>query len=328
MTNSSNSINLKIQSWNINGIRAAIKKGFWDKLTELETDIIGLQEIKCDYDSMREILGKKPTKDQKSLSQNLLEDLVVEPNYIDFNGFRIFWHSCRSKKGYSGTAILLRLNLIESGVIKIEEFISDIGIEEYDCEGRVSGLAMIVNDVKLFVLNCYYPQGGRDGRIPYKIGFYKEVNKLCHKYQNQAYSLIMTGDFNTTVADIDLARPKENRKTTGCLPEERLALNWFLDTDAFDINQLQSTNLEFQELAQAIPKLGLIDSFRHENPNLLGAYSYWDQITRARDRNVGWRIDMFLISPSLLNYLNKATIHNQMLGSDHCPIEIDLILKS
>ena len=191
--------NLKIQSWNINGIRAAIKKGFWDKLNELETDIIGLQEIKCDYDAMKEILGLKPIKLSEPISQYLLEDSMPESNYIDYNGFRIFWHSCRVKKGYSGTAILVRLSLIESGLLQIDSYVSDLGNEEYDQEGRVTGLAIRFEGVRLFLLNCYYPQGGREGRIPYKIGFYKEINQLCHQYQNQGYSLIMTGDFNTTV---------------------------------------------------------------------------------------------------------------------------------
>jgi exodeoxyribonuclease III len=318
--------NLKIQSWNINGIRAAIKKGFWEKLIELETDIIGLQEIKCDYDSMKEILGIKAPKTPKAQSQNLLEETEPETklDYIDYCGFRFFWHSCSVKKGYSGTAVLVRLSLIESGLIKIEEFVTSLGIEEYDCEGRVTGLAIEVNGTKLFLLNCYYPQGGRDGRIPYKIGFYKEINNLCNQWKSRGYELILTGDFNTTVTDIDLARPKENRKTTGCLPEERMALNWLLEGKTFDLSQLISTNLEFQKSSKEVPKLELVDTFRHQNPELIGAYSYWDQITRARDRNVGWRIDMFFVSPNLMTSLIKASIHSQMLGSDHCPIEIEI----
>ena len=321
--------NLKIQSWNINGIRAAIKKGFWEKLEELETDIIGLQEIKCDYETMKEILGIKPQK-KPILSQNLLEENIEEnishSEYIDYNGFRVFWHSCSMKRGYSGTAILVRLGLIETGAIKIKKFIKNLEIEEYDKEGRVTGLVIETGSKKLFLLNCYYPQGGRDGRIPYKISFYKAINNLCIEYKEQGCELILTGDFNTTVGDIDLARPKENRKTTGCLPEERLALNWLLEEKTFDRNQLQSTNLEFQELAKTVQKLDLIDSFRSQNPELVGAYSYWDQITRARDRNVGWRIDMFFISPNLVKSLKKAWIHSQMLGSDHCPIEVELSL--
>ena len=317
--------NLKIQSWNINGIRAAIKKGFWVKLEELETDILGLQEIKCDYEAMKELLGIKPEK-KSSSSQNLLEESTQDTDYLDYNGFRVFWHSCSMKKGYSGTAILVRLSLIESGIVQVNSFVRELGLKEYDQEGRVTGLLMTVNEKKLFLLNCYYPQGGRDGRIPYKIGFYRAINNLSLRYKELGAELILTGDFNTTVGDIDLARPKENRKTTGCLPEERIALNWLLEDTTFDLNQLQSTNSEFQESSKTVQKLDLIDSFRYQNLELIGAYSYWDQITRARDRNVGWRIDMFFISSSLIIHLEKALIHSQMLGSDHCPIEVELSL--
>ncbi len=317
--------NLKIQSWNINGIRAAIKKGFWVKLEELQTDILGLQEIKCDYEAMKQLLGINSEK-KTSSSQNLLEESIQDTDYLDYNGFRIFWHSCRMKKGYSGTAILVRLNLIESGTIEINSFVKELGLEEYDQEGRVTGLLMTVNTKKIFLLNCYYPQGGREGRIPYKIGFYKAINNLCLRYRELGAELILTGDFNTTVGDIDLARPKENRKTTGCLPEERIALNWLLEDKTFNLNQLESTNSKFQESAKTIQKLDLTDSFRYYNRELTGAYSYWDQITRARDRNVGWRIDMFFISSGLISHLDNALIHSQMLGSDHCPIEVELSL--
>ena len=319
---------LIIQSWNINGIRAAIKKGFWDKLTELKTDIIGLQEIKCDYESMAEILGIKLPKAPVNTNQELLLDEAQSPklDYIDYNGFRVFWHSCSYKKGYSGTAILVRLSLIESGLISIDQFVQSLGIEEYDCEGRITGLAITADQTKLFLLNCYYPQGGRDGRIPYKIGFYKEINKLCRDWESRGYKLVLTGDFNTTVTDIDLERPKQNRKTTGCLPEERLALNWLLETKAFDPLQLKSIDPEFERQALTVSGLNLVDTFRFRNPEAIGAYSYWDQITRARDRNVGWRIDMFLISQSLIAGLYEASIHNQMMGSDHCPIEIVLVV--
>jgi exodeoxyribonuclease III len=113
--------------------------------------------------------------------------------------------------------------------------------------------------------------------------------------------VILCGDLNTTVADIDLARPKENHKTTGCLPEEREALDWFL-------------------------RDGFVDSYRHFYPEKEAAYSYWDQITRARDRNVGWRIDYFLVDQKLLPYLKDAYIWSEVMGSDHCPVGVDLDL--
>jgi exodeoxyribonuclease-3 len=150
------------------------------------------------------------------------------------------------------------------------------------------------------LINAYYPQGGRgQHRIDYKIEFYAEIFRLVQDLKNQNKKVILCGDFNTTVTDIDLARPKENRNVTGCLPEERAALNWFFEA-------------------------GFVDSFRYFHPDQTGAYTYWDQITRARERNVGWRIDYFLVDQDLLPHLKSATIHEQIYGSDHCPVSIEL----
>jgi exodeoxyribonuclease-3 len=122
---------------------------------------------------------------------------------------------------------------------------------------------------------------------------------LCDKLRNQGEKVFLCGDFNTTITDIDLARPKENKNTTGCLPEEREALDWFL-------------------------KDGFVDTFRHFYPDLAGQYSYWDQITRARERNVGWRIDYFLADESTLPFIKTAFILMEVVGSDHCPVGIEL----
>jgi exodeoxyribonuclease-3 len=150
------------------------------------------------------------------------------------------------------------------------------------------------------LINAYYPQGGRGPhRIEYKIEFYREVKKRTQELQKLGKKIVLCGDFNTTVGDIDLARAKENRKTTGCLPEEREALDWFL-------------------------KDGFLDSFRHFYPEAADRYSYWDQITRARERNVGWRIDYFLVDKNLQENLKAADIHDQVMGSDHCPVSIEL----
>lgn len=284
---------IRLVSWNVNGIRANIKKGFWENINILKPDLLGIQETKSDKDIM-------------------LSGIVDSPI------FDIVFHSCSMKKGYSGVATFHLKNRSQESVFEsvntdhrvpsIELYSSIIGIgdEKFDVEGRlVTTKYKILNPKtninQITLINGYYPQGGRDGRVPYKIEFYQKVYQYARSLREQGENVILCGDLNTTVADIDLARPKENRKTTGCLPEEREALDWFL-------------------------KDGFVDSFRHFYPEKEAAYSYWDQITRARDRNVGWRIDYFLVDSKLIPYLKDAYIWPEIMGSDHCPVGIDLDL--
>jgi exodeoxyribonuclease III len=269
---------VKFQSWNINGIRAALKKGLIEKVNELNPDILGLQEIKCDDEMMKSLF----------------------PGNIFSEGYKIFWHSCTMKKGYSGTALIIKEEVMEN--VSTADIMTTFGNEEFDIEGRLIGIKLQIGNEKICFLNGYYPQGGRDGRVEYKINFYDYVYQNIKAIKLNGYHPILTGDFNTTVADIDLARPKENRKTTGCLPEERTALKLFTD------------------------ELNCIDIFRSLYPEKDSCYTYWDQITRARDRNVGWRIDMMLMDSSLENHVIDAKIYPEMLGSDHCPIELELKL--
>lgn len=295
---------IKILSWNINGFRAAIKKGFWEKVDQIGANIICLQETKSD-------------------SEIMLSEIVTHPNYS------MVFHSCSMKKGYSGVATLCRgsglqtigrnehelssgedifgqgselVSAISSSPIILANKQIGLGIEKFDVEGRivVTKYKVVDSDLTFTILNGYFPQGGRGPeRIEYKIEFYNEVYRFADKLRKSGEKVIICGDLNTTVGDIDLARPKENRKTTGCLLEEREALDIFL-------------------------KNGFVDSFRHFYPELGGKYSYWDQITRARERNVGWRIDYFLVDELLLPYLKKAYIMDEIMGSDHCPVAIDL----
>lgn len=264
--------NIKIVTWNINGIRAAIKKDFKSKITAINPDILCLQEIKADNDIMKSEKGKTDFK---------------------VPGYTLYYNSCQIKKGYSGVALYVKDNLAkdfgESVTTKLDENI--------DGEGRY--ISIDINGT--VVINCYYPQGGRPVRIPYKINFYNKVEKRVKELQKLGKNIVLTGDFNTTFADIDLARPAQNRKTTGCLPIERGALNNFIN-------------------------LGLSDIFRQQNPTLEGQYSYWDQITRARERNVGWRIDYFLVSNSFLTTPSKSIILQDILGSDHCPVQLDVTI--
>jgi exodeoxyribonuclease III len=301
------STTIKLISWNINGLRAAIKKGFWEKIDQIQPDIISLQETKSDSE-------------------------IMSSQAVRHADFEMVFHSCSMKKGYSGVATLTKVsntipqnpesstelfgdqegqNLISQPSssdfkqkIYASEYQIGLGLEEFDVEGRLTVVKYhdIHSNYIFTLLNGYFPQGGRGPeRIAYKIKFYQEVYNLAKKLQSQGEKIIICGDLNTTVADIDLARPKENRNTTGCLPIEREAMDLFL-------------------------KDGFVDSFRHFYPDTPDKYSYWDQITRARERNVGWRIDYFLIDKDLLPKLKSAEILDQVMGSDHCPVVIELAI--
>jgi exodeoxyribonuclease III len=278
----------RITSWNINGIRAIQKKDWFSNLETISPDILGVQEIKADAEVM-----------------------LKESKLLESNGWSIESTSA-SKKGYSGVGLLERMDgsnasdLMSVSSSKLTwdllKTIYGTGHEGFDTEGRlITQIFDTKSDAgKIAVINGYYPQGGRGvERIEYKIKFYHKVTELIKEYHLQDIGVILCGDFNTTFADIDLARPKENRKTTGCLPEERDALN-------------------------ALIECGLTDTFRYLYPDRIDSYTYWDQITRARDRNVGWRIDMFLISSKLLPFIKDCTHHTEIMGSDHCPISLDI----
>jgi len=355
----------KLYSFNVNGIRAIGKKGFWEWLESAQPDILAIQEIKADDEIMRSLLSGHPNINLTLLDNQItdpsvnssaahkpqllasnagfnkilkqVQDETVEATTVSpFEGretevladfvrndtrnnmlnYHLFWHSCSMKKGYSGTAIFFKPEKFKN-----VEIFTGLGNPKFDVEGRITGLK-----TEYFTLiNGYYPQGGREGRVSYKLEFYQELHDLVQKLENQGEKVVLCGDFNTTLQDIDLARPKENRKTTGCLPEERVAFSWILKPEHFDATQLQVTNPEFANLEQKkIESLGFIDTFRHFYPDLKGKYSYWDQITRARERNVGWRIDYFNISPKLLSNLKSAQILDQITGSDHCPVGVEL----
>jgi len=304
---------LKIISWNVNGIRAGVKKGFWEKVKNLNADIVAIQETKTD------------------------KDLMVSTKAIYDQNFTLDFHSCTMKKGYSGVAIYtksgdLKDYEVDSLFAENKEFTKDLVLDSknriaeisdtinfevesvqagfdnkyFDVEGRFLMIKYRIKEngggsIKDFILiNCYYPQGGRGQyRIDYKIAFYNEVRQIAKKLKEEGENVILCGDFNTTFKDIDLARPKENKNNTGCLPEEREALNWFVED-------------------------GFVDVFRHFYPDKEGVYSYWDQKTRARDRNVGWRIDFFLVDERLMPFIKSCEVLTEMLGSDHAPVVLDM----
>lgn len=203
----------------------------------------------------------------------------------DLEKYQIF-HSSAIKKGYSGVSTFCSEKILDTK--KFEK-------EVYDCEGRV-----LIHELKnFFLVNCYFPNGSRDhSRVPYKMEFCDDILKRINKLQKKK-PVIITGDFNTAHREIDLANPKTNKKTTGFLPNERAWMDKFT--------------------AQ-----GWIDIYRHLNPEKTGAYTWWSNMPGVRDRNIGWRIDYFFISPALLKEVKSAEIMPHVKGSDHCPIVLEL----
>ena len=204
------------------------------------------------------------------------------------NGYHSFFSSHETKKGYSGVGLYSKVEpkKVEHG----------IGVKEFDCEGRI--VAGYFDDFVLF--NVYFPNGGQGPeRIEYKLNFYDAFLERIEKLRKDGNKIIFCGDVNTAHEEIDLARPKENEQNTGFLPEERAWID---------------------EVVGA----GYIDTFRNQHPSKKDAYSYWDLKSRARERNVGWRIDYFFVSSDLLPRLKRADIFADVYGSDHCPVMLEL----
>jgi len=200
-------------------------------------------------------------------------------------GFSSFFSSSQTKKGYSGVAIYSKIQPLS--------VIYGMGIQEFDEEGRIIGAEY----EGFWLINTYFPNGGMGpDRLDYKMRFYDAFLTFIEKLREQK-PVIFCGDVNTAHEEIDLARPKENEENTGFLPQERAWID---------------------EVVNA----GYIDSYRHYFPTKNDAYTYWDLKTRARDRNVGWRLDYFFIASEFMKHVKKAEIHSDIYGSDHCPISI------
>lgn len=250
-----------IISWNVNGIRAQVKKGFYEKLKDLDADIYCFQETKATVDIVLEI-GEK-----------------VE-------GYHCYANEAE-KKGYSGTAIFSKKKPIEVTY--------DIGVEEHDIEGRV----ITAEFDHFYLVNVYVPNSGSQlKRIDYRQKWDKDFkNYLENLMQNK--EVVLTGDLNVAHQAIDLARPDSNyNKTAGYTQKE---------IDGFE---------NFQ-------KSGLVDSFRELYPEKI-AYTFWNQRFKARERNVGWRIDYFMISQQLQSNVEDSEVLGEVFGSDHCPIRLKL----
>ncbi len=254
---------MKLISWNVNGLRAVTKKGFVEWLYQTSPDVLCLQEIKAEAEQ--------------------LSDEVRAPR-----GYHAYFSSSKLRKGYSGVALYSKT--------KPDKVEYGIGIKKFDDEGRI----IIGHYSNLVLLNVYFPNGGGGPeRLKYKFEFYDAFLSYIEKLRKHGKMVVFCGDVNTAHEEIDLARPKENEKNTGFLPEERAWID---------------------ELIYS----GYTDSFRHFHPNKTAAYSYWDMKTAARERNVGWRIDYFFVASELVGKLKGAGILAQVTGSDHCPVWVEM----
>lgn len=221
-----------------------------------------------------------------------LQETKAHPAQLDRElsepeGYHVYWASAE-RKGYSGVAVYTREEPVSVQI--------GLGIEDYDREGRT----ILVDYDDFLLITVYVPNGGRDhGRVPFKMAFKEALLKVCNRFREDGRAVIFCGDVNTAHREIDIARPKQNEKHTGFLPLERA---W--------IDKVVSE--------------GYIDTFRALYPDQRDAYSWWAYWGKARERNVGWRLDYFFVSPDLQDRIVAAEIHAQVHGSDHCPVSLTL----
>lgn len=254
---------LRLFSWNVNGIRAAVRKGFLDWLDAERPDVLCLQEIRANRDQ-------------------------VGPEVLQDHGYHVTWVSAE-RKGYSGVATFSRH--------PPDEVVVGLGDEQFDREGRL----VMTRHGDLVVYNGYFPNGQRDhARVPYKLAFYERLLAVATERVEQGERVILCGDWNTAHQPIDLARPRANVKTTGFLPHERAMIDTYID-------------------------VGFVDAFRVLYPLARDRFTLWSNRAGARDRNIGWRIDYHMVHRTLLPRVVDARIHDHVLGSDHCPVELELV---
>ena len=248
----------KMISWNVNGLRAAVTKGFLDIFKEIDADIFCLQETK-------------------------LQEGQID---LDLPGYYDYWNYAQ-KKGYSGVALFTKEKPINVTY--------GLGIEEHDKEGRV----ITAEFEDYYVLTCYTPNSQNelarlDYRMTWEDAFLDYIKGLSAKKP-----LIYCGDLNVAFAEIDLKNPKTNRKNAGFTDEEREKMGIVLNS-------------------------GFVDTFRYLYPELTDKYSWWSYRAGARSRNIGWRIDYFIVSENIKDKILEAKIHDDIMGSDHCPVEVVL----
>lgn len=253
-----------LYSWNVNGIRAALKKGYADWFSHVDADAVCLQETKATPEQL--------TEDQRSPE-----------------GYAAFWNSSKTKKGYSGVACFSRPPVLRH----------DTGLPDaaYQGEGRL----LLLEYEQFYLFNIYFPNGQmNEERLQYKLGYYDSFLKYAQSCREKK-PVVVCGDFNTAHKEIDIARPKENEKTSGFLPIERAWLDTFVAA-------------------------GYVDTLRITEPDTPDLYTWWSFRANARARNVGWRIDYFFVSEELKDKVKRAWIEPEVMGSDHCPLALELAL--
>ena len=250
---------MRLVSWNVNGIRACLEKGFLESFSALDADVFCLQETKCQVGQV---------------------EVPLPPSYYQY-------FSAAVRKGYSGTAVFTRQEPLSVSY--------GIGITEHDQEGRV-----ITCEFGSFYLVCVYTPNSGDGlkRLSYRLEW-DDAFRGYLKGLEKKKPVVCCGDLNVAHKEIDLKNPKTNRRNAGFTDEERESFTHLLDA-------------------------GFVDTFRYFYPDQEGAYSWWSYRFKAREKNAGWRIDYFIVSECLKDSLEGASIHSEVFGSDHCPVELDI----
>lgn len=250
---------MKLVSWNVNGLRACLNKGFMDYFKEVDADIFSIQETK--------------------LQQGQID--------LELPGYEQYWNYAK-KKGYSGTAVFTKIKPLSVRY--------GIDIEEHDQEGRVITLEF----EEFYLVNAYTPNSQRElVRLDYRMKWEDDFREYLMEL-DKAKPVILCGDLNVAHKEIDLKNPKANRRNAGFTDEERDKMTKLLDS-------------------------GFIDSFRYFYPDKEDAYTWWSYMGKAREKNVGWRIDYFIVSGRLKSKMKDAEIHSHVMGSDHCPVVLELI---
>lgn len=251
---------MKLISWNVNGIRACLNKGFSDFFKEVNADIFCLQETKCQPEQIN----------------------------LEFEGYTSYWNSAE-RKGYSGTAIFTKKQPVNVTY--------GIGIEEHDKEGRIITLEF----ENFYLVTNYTPNAKRElERLDYRMVWEDEIRKYLLEL-NKKKPVIMCGDLNVAHKEIDLKNPKTNRHNAGFTDEERNKMTELLNS-------------------------GFTDSFRYLYPEKENIYSWWSYMFHAREKNAGWRIDYFIVSKLIETKIKEAKIYTEILGSDHCPVGLEIKL--
>ena len=249
-------MNINMASWNVNGLRACMNKGFMDFFNNNNFDLVGLQETK----------------------------MMQEQANFEFPGYNAYWNSAE-KKGYSGTLVLSKERPISVSY--------GMGIEEHDKEGRIIALEFD----KFYFITIYTPNSKRELlRLDYRMVWEDAFRSYLNAFDKP---VVVCGDLNVAHKEIDIKNAKSNVKNAGFTPEERAKMTELLNS-------------------------GFVDTYRHMHPEKTDAYTWWSYMGQARQKNIGWRIDYFLVSESLKGTIREASIHPDIMGSDHCPIGVKL----